>query len=170
MGYVENNLLPEEKILFTGNISVAIYLRPVFTLFCSGILYYLLGRAKQTSDILQNLFRVVGVILFLVLIGYTLLLLIQAIIIFMTSEFAVTNKRILLKRGFIRRNTIELLLSKVESITVDQNILGRLLNFGTVIITGTGGTSQRVRAIADPVALRKKINLVLEKVNARPAI
>jgi uncharacterized membrane protein YdbT with pleckstrin-like domain len=168
MSYVESNLLPEEKILFTGNISGAIYLRPVISLFGSGLLYYLLGRAKQTSDILQNLVRFTFVVVMLILLGYTILLLIQAIIIFMTSEFAVTNKRILLKKGFIRRNTIELLLSKVESITVDQNVLGRLMNFGTVIITGTGGTSQRVRAIADPMTLRQKINLVLEKVNSRP--
>jgi uncharacterized membrane protein YdbT with pleckstrin-like domain len=167
MSYVENNLLPEEKILFTGNISGAIYLRPVISLLGSGFLYYLLGRANQTSDIFQNLVRVVWVIVFLFLLGYTLLLLIQAIIIFMTSEFAVTNKRILVKTGFIRRSTIEILLSKVESISVDQNILGRMMNFGTIVIRGTGGTAQKARAIADPMTLRKKINLVLEKVNSR---
>jgi uncharacterized membrane protein YdbT with pleckstrin-like domain len=81
----------------------------------------------------------------------------------MTTEFAVTNKRVLAKTGWIRRQTLELLLLKVESISVHQGILGRLLNFGVVTVTGTGGTKESFKAITDPVAFRSKINQIIEK-------
>ena len=73
-----------------------------------------------------------------------------------------TNRRVIAKHGFIRRHTLEMLLSKVESVTVSQNILGRLLNFGSVTVTGTGGTKESFRAIVEPIAVRKKINNIIE--------
>jgi uncharacterized membrane protein YdbT with pleckstrin-like domain len=79
-----------------------------------------------------------------------------------TTEFAVTNRRLIAKTGLIRRQTLEILLSKVESVSVDQNILGRVLNFGTVTVTGTGGTSESFLAIVDPINVRNKINQIIE--------
>jgi uncharacterized membrane protein YdbT with pleckstrin-like domain len=79
-----------------------------------------------------------------------------------TTEFAITNQRIIAKRGFIHRNTLEILLSKVESVSVYQNILGRLLDFGTVTVTGTGGTKESFKAIIAPVNVRKKVNQVIQ--------
>jgi len=55
-----------------------------------------------------------------------------------TSEFAVTNKRVLIKTGLVRRHSLETLLSKIESIGVAQSILGRILGFGTIVISGNG--------------------------------
>jgi uncharacterized membrane protein YdbT with pleckstrin-like domain len=75
-----------------------------------------------------------------------------------TSEFAVTNKRVIVKVGLISRRTLELNLSKVESIGVDQGIIGRIFGYGTIIIIGTGGTKERFRGIADPLGFRKAVN------------
>ena len=80
----------------------------------------------------------------------------------LTTEFAVTNRRVIAKTGFIRRRTLEILLQKVESVAVYQDILGRLLNFGSVTVTGTGGTRERFRMIVKPSAVRKKINHIIE--------
>jgi uncharacterized membrane protein YdbT with pleckstrin-like domain len=55
-----------------------------------------------------------------------------------------------------------MLLPKIESVSVNQNILGRLLNFGTVTVTGTGGTMESFRAIIEPLAVRQKINQIIE--------
>jgi uncharacterized membrane protein YdbT with pleckstrin-like domain len=76
----------------------------------------------------------------------------------MTSEFAITNKRVIIKVGLISRRTIELNLQKVESIGVDQGILGRIFGYGTIVIVGTGGTKEPFNAIADPLAFRKAVN------------
>jgi len=69
----------------------------------------------------------------------------------------VTNKRVLSKVGFIERESDETLLSKIEAIAVDQGFLGRLLDFGTVTITGTGGTDEPFPRIAQPLELRRQI-------------
>jgi uncharacterized membrane protein YdbT with pleckstrin-like domain len=84
-------------------------------------------------------------------------------ILMLTTEFAVTNRRVFAKTGFIRRNTMEILLVKVESIAVRQNIVGRLMNFGTVTVTGTGGTSESFKVITNPITIRKKITQVIER-------
>ncbi|MBA4376678.1 MAG: hypothetical protein C0401_10970, partial [Anaerolinea sp.] len=94
-----------------------------------------------------------------------ILLIIGAFVRLKTSEFAITNKRIIAKTGFIRRNAKEILLSRVESIGVDQNVLGRVMSFGTIKITGTGGTQQIVKALTNPLVIRKRINQVVENFN-----
>lgn len=73
-----------------------------------------------------------------------------------SDEFAITNKRIIMKTGLIARRTLELNLSKVESVLVDQSVLGRLLGFGDVIIIGTGGTHETFTDIRKPSEFRKK--------------
>jgi len=73
-----------------------------------------------------------------------------------TSEFAITNKRVIIKVGLISRRTLEMNLSKIESVNVSQSILGRLLGYGTIVVVGTGGTREPFAAITDPLAFRKK--------------
>lgn len=75
---------------------------------------------------------------------------------YLTSEFAVTNKRIIIKTGFISRNTFEMNHSKIESINVNQSILGRILGYGTIVIMGTGSTREPFDRIRDPLAFRRK--------------
>ena len=72
-----------------------------------------------------------------------------------STEVAVTTKRLIVKHGFIRRSTVEINLGKVESIQVDQEMLGRMLNFGTLVISGTGTAHAPIGGIADPMAFRK---------------
>ena len=78
-------------------------------------------------------------------------------IISRTSEFAVTNKRVVIKVGLIRRHTLELLLAKVESIGVEQAVLGRILGYGTIVVVGTGGTRESFTNIAQPLEFRKQV-------------
>jgi uncharacterized membrane protein YdbT with pleckstrin-like domain len=74
-----------------------------------------------------------------------------------TSEFAITNKRVIVKIGLISRQTLELNLQRVESVSVDQSILGRLLGYGTITIIGTGGTREPFHRIANPLEFRKAV-------------
>jgi uncharacterized membrane protein YdbT with pleckstrin-like domain len=73
-----------------------------------------------------------------------------------TDEFAITNKRVIVKTGLISRRTVELNLSKLESVNVDQSILGRILGFGTLHLVGTGGTREVFLNIKKPLTFRKK--------------
>lgn len=77
-----------------------------------------------------------------------------------TSEFAITNKRIIIKVGFISRKTLEMNLGKIESIAVDQTILGRILGYGTIMIIGTGGTKEPFFNIVAPLEFRKQYQKV----------
>lgn len=82
-------------------------------------------------------------------------LLIAPIIDVMTSEFAITNKRIIIKVGLISRRTLEMNLAKIESVNVNQGVLGRILNYGAITVIGTGGTRESFRGISQPLEFRK---------------
>jgi len=73
-----------------------------------------------------------------------------------TDEFAVTNKRVIVKTGLISRKTLEMNLSKIESVNVAQSIFGRLLGYGTITIIGTGGTRESFPNISNPLLFRKR--------------
>ena len=72
-----------------------------------------------------------------------------------STEIAVTTKRLIVKHGFIRRSTIEININKVESIQVDQGMMGRMLNYGTLVISGTGTSHAPITGISEPMAFRK---------------
>lgn len=84
-----------------------------------------------------------------------------------TSEFAVTNRRVIIKVGLVSRKTVEMNLEKVESIGVDQGILGRVLDYGTIEVVGTGGTREPFRAIRDPLGFRRAVTEAAEASRAR---
>ncbi|MGV8059048.1 MAG: PH domain-containing protein [Smithellaceae bacterium] len=73
-----------------------------------------------------------------------------------TSEFVITNKRIIMKTGLISRKTFEMNLQKIESVNVDQSFWGRLLGYGTVSIVGTGGSRESFSDISKPLLFRRK--------------
>ena len=100
-----------------------------------------------------NIAKILAYILMVGVLGTGLIAVIER----RTSEFAVTNKRVLIKTGLIRRHSLETLLSKIESIGVDQSILGRILGFGTIVISGTGGSKEPFHRIADPMMFRRRV-------------
>lgn len=71
------------------------------------------------------------------------------------SEYVITNRRIIIKTGFIARKTFEMNLSKIESVNVDQSVMGRILNFGSITIIGSGGTRETFHNISRPLDFRK---------------
>jgi uncharacterized membrane protein YdbT with pleckstrin-like domain len=98
--------------------------------------------------------------IFLLPIG--LLLLLFAFISMKTSEFAVTNKRVVLKTGFIARKAFDIQLDKIEGVIVNQGIIGRMFNYGSIVVRGTGGASQPFHNIADPFAFKRMIDEAYE--------
>ena len=88
-------------------------------------------------------------------LGLGLLLLLWAWLVCRTTELAITNRRIVSKSGIIRRTTVEFRLDKIESIKVVQGVIGRMLNFGSITISGTGGDQTPIERIANPLSFQK---------------
>ena len=87
--------------------------------------------------------------------GLGLLLWGYAYVKYKTTELAVTNKRVIVKQGFISRQTIEININKVESIQVDQTVMGRLLDFGSLLIAGAGTPQAPLKGISKPLGFRR---------------
>ena len=89
-------------------------------------------------------------------VGVGLVFLIWAWIRVRSTELAITSRRIIAKFGFVKRHTVEINLDKVESLRVEQGVLGRFLNFGTIFISGSGTAVAPIPDIADPLVFRRK--------------
>lgn len=139
MSYIEENLMNGEHVIYRATLSKIIYFWPaVFALL--GLLV-LPGTGA-------------GAFLFFLIAGISALFCYAE---FRASEFGVTNKRVLVKVGILSRRSLEILLTKVEGIGVNQGILAKALNYGTIVITGTGGTKEPFKKIAKPLEFRKKV-------------
>jgi Bacterial PH domain len=139
MSYVDSNLLPGEQVIFRGRLHGIIFTLPI-------------GLA-----VIGILSLTVSGVLGISLLGAAAILGFASLVQFISSEFAVTNRRVILKEGFIRRRTIELLLQKVESIDVRQGIFARMCDYGDIIVVGTGATHEPFTLIASPLELRRAV-------------
>jgi uncharacterized membrane protein YdbT with pleckstrin-like domain len=148
MAYVEQNLMPGEGIRYRTHLHWIIY---AGALLCgvSALLLLILSMDYRGQFPLAGL----GGLLLVVAAGLAF----SRWVIARTSEFAVTNKRVIIKRGLVRRHTLELLLSKVESIGVDQGIAGRIFGYGSIVVIGTGGTRETFDNISQPLEFRKQV-------------
>ncbi len=105
---------------------------------------------------------ILGVLL-LPFYGFGLIIIIPCVLKITSTELALTNKRIVAKFGFIRRETVELRLERVESISVSQGIFGRIFNYGSIVVKGSGGTGAPIPYIKNPLDFRRYINNYLEE-------
>jgi len=151
--YLKNNLAPGEKIIGTATISDK-PVRCVRTMsWIVGVVAIIVGIAVGIGSGIA----VAGILVFLVLIAMPLLLLAIREAYYRTTEVAVTDRRIVVKTGWLSTKVVEIDLSKLESVVVDQGIIGRYLNFGTISMQGTGNISAIIDEIDDPVTFRMKL-------------
>jgi uncharacterized membrane protein YdbT with pleckstrin-like domain len=140
MSYVDKSLIPNESVLFRTRLHWIVFIWPVvFLLVAIGALAY---HYSHTAAVLL----VIALVLFL-----------ARFVVYMASEFAVTNKRVVIKVGFLQRRTLEMMLTKVEAIAVTQNLLGQIFDCGTITVTGTGGTREPFAQIRGPLEFRRAV-------------
>lgn len=96
-------------------------------------------------------------------------LLLTAFLHKISTELAITDRRVIAKFGFIRRNTVEISLSKIESIQVNQGLLGRVFDFGSLVVSGAGNPQAPIPGICRPLDFRKNFTEAQEVVNQRVA-
>jgi len=106
-----------------------------------------------------------GIVL-LPVVGLGLVLLVWVYILYKSTEIAITNKRVIAKSGFITRNTIELNLPKIESVQVEQNLPGRMFDYGTIIIAGAGTPNLSIPGVASPLKFRVRFMEATESLQA----
>jgi uncharacterized membrane protein YdbT with pleckstrin-like domain len=146
MSYLDDHLLTGEQIVYRARLHWIIFGASI-ALIALGIALAIILQATQHD------YWYLG----MAVVGIGLLVAIGPAIRYVSSEFAVTDKRVLAKHGFIERESIETLLSKIEAIGVDQGIVGRLLDYGSITITGTGGTEESFPRISAPLEFRRQI-------------
>ena len=153
MSYIEENLMPEEEVVHVTRLHPVLVLVPLMASSLSAGLFIAfqdipLPAAVAGMMLLGSLYK----------LG-------DRVMVFITSEYGVTSKRVLGKTGFIRRDSLDIVLGKVEAVRLKQSILGRVLNYGDVEVTGTGGTEEQLRFIPDPMIFRNCIQEQVWSIN-----
>jgi hypothetical protein len=166
MGYIKKNLVKNEELIYQTKLHwwvivrsllgaalmivlLGIFVNPLFSP-SSGFITY--NTSSSVAIATQTLFCANMLVMMQIFVGMVFILL-----NYLTSEFGVTNRRVLVKTGVIRRRTLEMNLSKVESFQVKESLPGRLLGFKTLVITGSGGTKQTFSFVKNADKLRKHV-------------
>ena len=139
MSYIDENLLAGERVVYRTSLHKMVFAWPVVILLF-GILSW--SGSADTGLTIVLVAAAVGI---------------YALLNYRSSEFGVTNRRVLVKEGIFSRRSLEILLPKVEGIGVNQGLLGKALGYGTIIVTGTGGTKEPFKMIAKPLDFRRQV-------------
>jgi len=148
--YIEKNLLEGEKIIYKTNRHWIVYAWPVAWLVIT-LLFLKEYRFMGNLAIFPFLIAIVTGI--------------DSTLDYVFSEIALTNMRIMIKLGFLARTSMETGIQNISSIRIEQSIMGRLLDYGTVIINDVGSTRTPFRRIANPYGFRKAVQRELEMLN-----
>ena len=163
MSYVQQNLNPGERVLYTTRLHWivlyrSIFVDAIFSLAGIGLLGWgVVGKHTERGEA-----QMAGIVGFtLIVVGGIILAL--AAVRRNATEMAVTNKRVIIKVGYLTKRTIELFLSKVESVEVEQTLGGRMLGYGSITVRGTGGTNEPFNHVADPLEFRRQVQHQIEE-------
>jgi uncharacterized membrane protein YdbT with pleckstrin-like domain len=165
MSYIEKNLITNENIIHRSKRHWSIYW-PAFFCLIVGVFSFIHAISVVRNDRNDN-GALLGFLGF-VLIPTSFIGFMSAKITRKTSEFAVTNKRVIMKVGFIWRKSMEVMLNKIESIHVDQGIIGRLFDYGSIRIIGSGGTVNQFVGITSPLEFRRVAQEEIENSKHEP--
>jgi len=142
MGYIDDNLLTGEYVMYRTRLHWIVFFWPIVWLFIAIMLFGESGVPSWVGAVILVMGLITGI---------------KSYIRYVTSEFGVTNKRVLVKFGWIRRDALEIVLDKVEGIRVNQGIWGRILNYGSIVISGSGGSREVFPRITAPILFRQKV-------------
>src|SRR5664279_658139 len=150
MSYIDGNLLEGERVAYRTRLHWLLFIGPVvFTVVA------LLPVAWFLDNGAWSRFTWVPLVL-------GLLVLLATFIKRQSSDFAVTNKRVMMKVGVFSTRSVELLLSKIEAIAVNQSFIGRIFGYGDIVVTGSGGTREAFSHIQGPLEFRRAVQSVTD--------
>jgi uncharacterized membrane protein YdbT with pleckstrin-like domain len=156
MGYIESQLLPNERIVAHTARHKIVLVLPV--------LGALILAAAGIGASVANL--AIGFVA--APIGLAVIAGLAAWMNYRSAEFAVTTSRLILKQGLLSTRTLELQLNKVEAVNVDQTLFGRIMGYGTLEVGGTGGTKEIFSIVNHPAEFRTQVQGQINAINDRP--
>jgi len=163
MSYVEKHLIEGETIVYETRLHWVVLVAPILLGILFGLtglgMFILSAQATGNKSAAHQPMMILGAAFFAI----ALLFIVRGILMRNATEMTVTNKRVFVKVGLAARRTIELLLSRVESIGVQESVMGRMLGYGTVIVHGTGGTPEVFNMVAHPLEFRTQVQQQIEK-------
>jgi uncharacterized membrane protein YdbT with pleckstrin-like domain len=149
MSYIDANLLPGEQVVFRTRLHWLLFLAPILlTVVLLPVAWFIANGTWSRFAWLP--------------LALAALILLITYIRRRASDFAVTNKRVMMKVGVFSTRSIELLLNKIEAIAVNQSFLGRTLGYGDIVITGSGGSRETFARIQRPLAFRRAVQSVAD--------
>ncbi|MGO9545468.1 MAG: PH domain-containing protein [Rhodomicrobium sp.] len=154
MSYIDNHLLPSEKVIYRARLHWIEYIVNLYWSTILGII--IVGPLALIPYLYRNWWMLVIAFAMFPIIG-----ILTALNKIRTSEFAVTDHRVMVKVGVIRRHSLEIMLPQVEGIGVDQGILGRILSYGTITVSGTGATHEHFIRIRNPLEFRRRVHVLV---------
>lgn len=149
--YIDDILQPGEKVLYSSNLHWIVYWKGILGWILAAVLFVASGQTLNTTLTAAGL--VAAGVVGLLALYFTILAWFRR----WTTETDVTTLRVIHKEGFITRRTFEIAIDKVASVSVDQSIPGRILNYGNVIIENMGDDRQVIKTISSPLAFRSQI-------------
>jgi len=154
VGYIDDNLITGETVTYRARLHWILFVKPILValtiLVIAGLTFY-------SADLGKTLSTQASLLMWVVILMISAAPVIAVVLRWRSAEFAVTNKRVILKVGFIQSETAEMFLNKIESVGVDQSIPGRILGFGSIVIRGTGGSLEPFHRVSAPLQFRKQI-------------
>ena len=154
MAYVDHNLITGETVTYRGRLHWILFVKPCLVSLIILTVVSLALYALNLNQMISTEAVVLASLAGLVLAAIPIFL---AFITWKSAEFSVTNKRVVLKVGFIQRETAEMFLNKIESVGVDQSIFGRVLGYGDIVFRGTGGSLEPFQRVSEPLEFRRQI-------------
>ena len=163
MSYVEKHLIEGENVIYATGLHWVVLVKSFLLGLLFGVpgvaLLVLYARDHGNESETTTAMMAGGLILLVVAV----ICIVARILKRNATEMAVTDKRVVLKVGFVTRSSFELLLQKVESIGVKESVMGRIMDYGTVVVDGTGGSSEPFDMVAHPIEFRKQVQQQIEK-------
>jgi len=148
VSYIDRNLIAGERVVYRTRLHWLVYAMPVLfsVVVLLPIAWFLASGSWQGFAWVP--------------LALVLVVLLPAVVKRQSSDFAVTNKRVMMKSGVFTTRSVELLLNKIEAIAVDQSLLGRLFGYGDIVVTGSGGTREAFSHIQSPLEFRRAVQSV----------
>lgn len=168
MSYIDKNLLADERIVYRTRKHFIIFTIPVILTVLTLILFmqippmidkFLGGTSLQNTRYFIIFAACIGPAVFAAFYW------VKEWLNYVTSDFVVTTKRLIMKEGFFVRKATDARLTTISHVTVDQTLLGQIMDYGTVVVNNFGGSRDVFLLISRPIKFQQQVNMQLDKVS-----
>lgn len=149
MSYIEKSLMAGEHVVYEAEVHPVVYRMPLLLAFIAIVQFVIPTEGTQLT------MQIVFCIILLLVAG------VMAIKAHGGKRFVLTNKRLIAKKGILRHESLDLMLRRCEGVQLSQGLLGRMMNYGTVVVT-TGEAMNLFQHIKDPITFSTQINQQVE--------